>query len=86
MTQEQAHAMVDYVYGRPVGEPVQEVGGVEVTLAALCDASGIDKDEAAETELTRISNDAVIARIREKQAGKALAVRSAGVPVKCTII
>ena len=35
-TQSEAHQLVDYVYGRPAGEPSQEVGGVMVTLAALC--------------------------------------------------
>src|ERR1019366_7187801 len=35
-TADEAHQLVDYVYGRPVGEKSQEVGGVVVTLAALC--------------------------------------------------
>lgn len=68
MTQSEAHQLVDYVYGRPVGELLQEVGGVRVTLAALCNASGIDQDAAAETELQRIWTK--VEQIRAKQAAK----------------
>jgi hypothetical protein len=35
MTKDDAYKIVDYVYGRPVGEKSQEVGGVMVTLLAL---------------------------------------------------
>lgn len=34
-TASEAHQLVDYVYGRPVGERAQEVGGVMVTLARI---------------------------------------------------
>ena len=64
----EAHQLVDYVYGRPVGEPVQEIGGVMVTLAALCLAHGIDMHSAAETELARIWTK--VEQIRAKQAAK----------------
>lgn len=70
MTRAQAMRVLEYVYDRPPGEPFQEVGGVEVTLAALCEANGISKDDAADVELDRISNIDVINRIREKQEGK----------------
>ena len=63
-------ALVDYVYGRPPGEPVQEVGGVMVTLAALCSVVGVDVEIAAEEEIDRISKPEVMLRIREKQASK----------------
>jgi hypothetical protein len=53
-TKEEALMLVDYVFNRPVGEPSQEVGGVMVTLAALCNAAGLDINRASETELTRI--------------------------------
>ena len=64
----EAHRLVDYVYGRPVGEPVQEVGGVMVTLAALCLAHGMDMHGSAETELARIWTK--VEQIRAKQAAK----------------
>jgi hypothetical protein len=60
--------LVDYVYGRPAGEPVSEVGGVLVTLAALCSASDMNMDEAGEAELAR--NWTRIDAIRQKQAAK----------------
>jgi exonuclease I len=70
MTRQECVIMVKYVYDRPVGVPVQEVGGVEVTLAALCEANRISKEAAGDTELDRISNIDVINRIRLKQASK----------------
>ena len=67
-TVEEAHQLVDYVYDRPVGEVSQEVGGVMVTLAALCLAQDMDMHAAAETELTRIWGK--VEHIRAKQAAK----------------
>lgn len=67
---DRAHALVDYVFGRPVGEGEQEVGGVGVTLAALCGPFGIDMMAAFERELDRITAPEVIAKIRAKQAAK----------------
>tara|TARA_Y100000748_G_scaffold242089_1_gene206303 strand:+ start:224 stop:1612 length:1389 start_codon:yes stop_codon:yes gene_type:complete len=69
-TADEAHRLVDYVYGRPTGEPVQEAGGVMVTLAALCAASELDMAEAGEQELARISQPDTLLRIREKQRNK----------------
>lgn len=68
MTQDQAHALVKYVYNREVGEPEQEVGGVMVTLAALCAASSIDLTAAANTELGRIAE--LIPDIQAKHRNK----------------
>lgn len=65
-----AHALVDYVAGRPVGEIRQEVGGVMVTLAALCLAAKIDMHEAGEIELARILQPHIVQKIRAKQAAK----------------
>lgn len=67
-TQSEAHQLVDYTFGRPVGEPNQEAGGVMVTLAALCLAHGLDMHQAGETELARIWNK--VESIRAKQAAK----------------
>ncbi|WP_414440488.1 hypothetical protein [Burkholderia sp. 22PA0106] len=69
-TASEAHQLVNYTFGRPIGEPAQEVGGVMVTLAALCLASGLDMHQAGETELTRISEPAMVLKIRAKQAAK----------------
>jgi hypothetical protein len=60
--------LVDYVYGRPIGERDQEVGGVMVTLAALCAAQQLDMDAAGERELARVWEN--MARIRAKHASK----------------
>ncbi|WP_063807636.1 hypothetical protein [Burkholderia cepacia] len=70
MTREEAHALVDYTWSRPVGEPTQEVGGVMITLAALCLANGLDMHSAGETELERINVPETVAKIRAKQAAK----------------
>lgn len=67
-TASEAHQLVDYVYGRPVGEMHQEAGGVMVTLAALCLAQGLDMHAAGETELARIWT--MVEKIRAKQAAK----------------
>lgn len=69
-SQGDAHQLVDYVYGRPVGEPAQEVGGVMVTLAALCLANHLDMHLAAEAELARINAPETLQKIRAKQAAK----------------
>jgi len=67
-TASEAHQLVDYVFGRPAGEMDQEVGGVMVTLAALCLAQGLDMAEAADRELARIWTK--VEQIRAKQAAK----------------
>lgn len=60
--------LVEYVYGRPVGDPPQEVGGVMVTLAAYCLATGLDMHQCGDIELERIWTK--IPEIRAKQASK----------------
>lgn len=67
-TRSEAKQLVDYVYDRPAGERAQEVGGVMVTLAALCLAQGMDMHEAGEVELNRIWTK--VEQIRAKQAAK----------------
>jgi hypothetical protein len=64
-TREAAHRLVDYVFDRPHGNPVQELGGVMVTIAALSSVHGLDMDEAADTELVRVWQN--IDKIRAKQ-------------------
>jgi len=66
--QHEAHQLVEYVYGRDEGEINQEVGGVMVTLAALCLAVGEDMHAAGEKELARVWTK--VEKIRAKQAAK----------------
>ena len=67
-TAEEAYQMVDHVFSRPVGEPSQEVGGVMMTLAALCAAADLDMDQNGQTELARIWTK--MDEIRLKHASK----------------
>lgn len=52
-SQSDAHALVEYVFGRPEGDLIEETGGVLVTLAALCNVAGVDMEDAGERELSR---------------------------------
>lgn len=69
-TREQAHAMVDYVFDRPIGDLPNEVGGASVTLAALCEANGVDMVQATIDEITNIESntDKIRTKWREKPA------------------
>lgn len=67
-TKDEALQLVDYVFGRPVGKPKQEVGGTLLTLMALCNANGIFSDTAAAEEVDRVWDN--IEKIRAKQAAK----------------
>jgi len=60
--------LIDYVYGRPVGEAHQEVGGTLLTLACLCFATKMRLAECGEAELARVWKN--IEKIRAKQAAK----------------
>ncbi|WP_019334989.1 hypothetical protein [Pseudomonas syringae] len=62
------YQLVDYVFSREIGDPAQEVGGVMVTLAALCLANNLNMHAAGDRELARIWQS--IERIRAKQAAK----------------
>jgi hypothetical protein len=69
-TKEQASTLVTYVFARPSGDPGQEVGGVAVTLAALCHANQLDMCSEATKEITRIEDPQITIKIREKQLRK----------------
>lgn len=64
----EAHQLVDYVFNRDVGEKHQEVGGVMVTLAALCLSQELNMHENGEEELERVWR--CVDKIRAKQASK----------------
>ena len=65
-----AHALVKYVFNRDIGEPNQELGGTLVTLASLSYAHGLSMAEAGETELRRIMQPEIKAKIKAKQKTK----------------
>jgi hypothetical protein len=67
-TAEDAHKLVDYTFGREVGEPTQEMGGVVLTLSALASANNLDIGSCSEAELERAY--IYIEKIRAKQAAK----------------
>lgn len=64
------HQIVEYVYARDPGIPEQEVGGVMVTFAALCEANNIEMAAAGRNELSRISSAEVMRKIRAKHSLK----------------
>lgn len=66
--QQRAHSLVGYVYGRPRGEPMQELGGTLITLAAYSNAHYLSMDIAAHIELLRVWERQAV--IREKQLSK----------------
>jgi hypothetical protein len=69
-SKEAAHELVEYVFNRPKGESAQEVGGVMVTLAALCNSIGTWMIRDGEMELYRINQPEIIEKIRNKNATK----------------
>lgn len=66
LSKEDVIRLVDHVYAKPEGLPTQEVGGVMVTLAVLCEANGIDLARAAATELARVEKNVELIRERHK--------------------
>ncbi len=72
------HRLVDYVFGRPVGEPNQELAGCMVTLYALAVALDLDADTELDTEIERINRPEVIERCRRRQHEKRAALVTGG--------
>jgi len=68
MAVRELHQMVDEVYRKPAGDPIQKVGGVMMTLSALCQANNLDMRKAGEIELERCCHN--INKIREKNKFK----------------
>lgn len=67
---EQQHAVIDYVYSRPSGLPVKELGGVLVTIGAVGNALGVSLDEIFDYEMKRIDTPEVMERCRKRQSEK----------------
>lgn len=68
LTQKQVEDMVAYIYSRPKGEIVQEVGGVAITLATLCSALNVNLETAGKIELARCWEN--IDKIRKRNKTK----------------
>jgi hypothetical protein len=64
------------VYAKEPGDPKQELGGVQTTLAALSEGHGLDMVEARETELARMWTK--VEAIRAKAASKSKYVTPQG--------
>ena len=66
--------MLDYVYRRESGKQAQEVGGVMVTLAALCNVIGVDMIKVAGKEIIRAIRNSQFIRLKHngKPAGLAM--------------
>ena len=60
--------MVDYVYGRKSGEIYQEIGGVMLSLACLCNFRNLDMIANGEAELNRVWDK--IEEVRQKASEK----------------
>ena len=71
------------VYSRPTGETKQELGGLMVTTLALCAGLKIDLIAVTIDEIERIEKPEVIAKIRAKQAEKALAGTGKNYATEC---
>ncbi|WP_299165834.1 hypothetical protein [uncultured Tateyamaria sp.] len=67
-TKEEVLLLVDYVFDRPTGVPKQEVGGVMITLAALCDTHRLNMEQCGEVELHRVWGK--VEEIRAKHLSK----------------
>jgi hypothetical protein len=70
LSKEDVLKVVDYVYNRPVGQPKQEVGGVMITLLALCANEGIDCQKELINEYLHIITPEMTMKIRDKQMMK----------------
>lgn len=73
VSQEDAHKLVDYVYGRPTGEISQEVSGVLVTVLTLAASVGISAELSLVREIARIHEPGFREKIRAKHNTKELA-------------
>lgn len=68
ITREDHHRLVDYVHSRPLGDPAQEIGQAEFTLACLADFISVDMIGQAERELARCSTPEFLAKLSRKRS------------------
>lgn len=54
LTVEDVRSVAEHVFGKPPGDPAQEVGGLGVTLLAYCEARGISADMEERREFNRV--------------------------------
>lgn len=50
----QAHCLVDYVFGRPIGNIPQELGGLGVCVLALAERACLSADDCEMEEIERV--------------------------------
>jgi hypothetical protein len=86
VTRKDVLRLVDHVFNRPVGQVFQEVGGVGLTLLALCDSCDLDFDEETQRELRRVEQKSVV-HFRKRHAlkvgaGVAMAATGTDGPVR----
>lgn len=66
LSAEEVTYIVKHVFGRPKGEVAKETGACMTTLAAFCNAAGLDLQSVAAAELQRISEPTVVEKIKAK--------------------
>jgi hypothetical protein len=54
VAEEQLHRLIGIVYTRPVGDPIQEIGGVLMTTYVLAARLGFDPEEIFLSELLKV--------------------------------
>lgn len=72
VSREDAEQLAKYVWGRPVGELPQEIGGVMHTLMVLAEVMGENVKSCLDEESTRVETPEMRKKIREKQVSKHL--------------
>lgn len=73
LSRDSCHELVDYVYEKEPGDPLQEMGGVLLTALALAERLGYDVEDAATMEFARClrMDDAAKAKMRDKPRPRA---------------
>jgi hypothetical protein len=56
VSKDKSSELLNYVYNRPIGEPIQELGGVAVTFLAAATALNQSATGVADLEITRVES------------------------------